>query len=139
MGAEVPTEHGRLAARGSRVMTGYFNNPESPAQAFRFGWFHHGDLGWVDGKNVVFVDRRKPVIMTGGENLASLEVELAVALHPGVAEWAVVERGPGMTVSRRQLIISAEGRNSENGLVFSAAGLFVAAEMAHFRRASLSG
>ncbi|MFR9802102.1 AMP-binding protein [Pseudonocardia sp. RS010] len=84
-------ELGELVYRGPQAMTGYFKNPEATAEAFRHGWFHTGDLGWVDEENVVwFVDRRKDIIKTGGENVASLEVELAVAGHPAVAECAVV-------------------------------------------------
>ncbi|MBW0103183.1 AMP-binding protein [Pseudonocardia sp. KRD291] len=86
-----PGELGELVYRGPQAMTGYLKNPEATADVFRHGWFHTGDLGWVDEENVVwFVDRRKDIIKTGGENVASLEVELAVAGHPAVAECAVV-------------------------------------------------
>lgn len=112
-------ELGELVYRGPQAMTGYFKNPEATAEAFRHGWFHTGDLGWVDEENVVwFVDRRKDIIKTGGENVASLEVELAIAGHPAVAECAVVglpherwteavtafvRRSPGAPVSVEEL------------------------------------
>jgi fatty-acyl-CoA synthase len=71
-------------------MTGYWNDPDKTAAAFRYGWFHSGDLGVVDQDGyLTVVDRKKDMIKTGGENVASKEVEEALFAHPAVAEAAV--------------------------------------------------
>jgi acyl-CoA synthetase (AMP-forming)/AMP-acid ligase II len=72
-------------------MLGYWNQPEATAQAIRFGWMHTGDGGRMDDRGFVFiVDRLKDMIVTGGENVYSAEVENAVQLHPAVAACAVI-------------------------------------------------
>ncbi|MFC7659648.1 hypothetical protein ACFQV8_29355 [Pseudonocardia benzenivorans] len=73
-------------------MNGYLDNPEATDEAFAHGWFHSGDVGWFGEDGVLwFADRYKDVIKTGGENVASLEVERAVyAAEPRVAEAVVV-------------------------------------------------
>jgi fatty-acyl-CoA synthase len=71
-------------------MLGYWNDPEKTADAFRGGWFHSGDLGVLDDDGFLsVVDRKKDMIKTGGENVASREVEEVVYAHPDVAEVAV--------------------------------------------------
>ncbi len=70
-------------------MLGYWNDPEKTAEAFRNGWFHSGDLGVIDDEGYLsVVDRKKDMIKTGGENVASREVEEAIYAHPAVAEVA---------------------------------------------------
>jgi len=82
---------GELVYRGPQVMNGYLNQPEATAAAFRHGWFHSGDVAWIDEDGVVwFTDRKKDMIKTGGENVASIEVERCLMEHPAVAEAAVV-------------------------------------------------
>ena len=72
------------------VMMGYWQNPEATAHAIKGGWFHTGDLGYVDGEsNLFLVDRAKDMIVSGGENVYSIEVENALASHPDVIEVAV--------------------------------------------------
>ena len=84
-------EVGEVVARGSSVMLGYWNRPEETATALRGGWMHTGDGGYMDDEGYVFiVDRVKDMIVTGGENVYSVEVEKAVALHPAVAACAVI-------------------------------------------------
>ncbi|MEH7012009.1 AMP-binding protein [Neobacillus niacini] len=84
-------ELGELVYRGPQAMTCYFNDTEATSAAFKYGWFHSGDVGYVDEENVVwFVDRKKDMIKTGGENVASIEVELVVRSHPKIAECAAV-------------------------------------------------
>jgi acyl-CoA synthetase (AMP-forming)/AMP-acid ligase II len=84
-------EMGEIVYRGPQIMNEYLNRPEENATAFRHGWFHSGDIGWLDNDGVVwFSDRKKDVIKTGGENVASLEVERCLLDHPGVADAAVV-------------------------------------------------
>src|SRR4029077_10417381 len=77
--------------RGPKVFKGYWRNPEATAAAIRNGWFHTGDIGRVDSDGYLYiVDRKKDVIVSGGENIASLEVERVLYEHPAVLECAVV-------------------------------------------------
>lgn len=84
-------EIGEIIARGDHMMTGYWNRPEQTAEAMRGGWMHTGDAGYMNDDGYVFVvDRVKDMIITGGENVYSVEVENALARHPAVASAAVV-------------------------------------------------
>ncbi|MBY4569051.1 acyl-CoA synthetase [Gordonia sihwensis] len=87
----VPTgEVGEIVHRSPHACLGYFNDEEKTAAAFRNGWFHSGDLGIIDADGYLsVVDRKKDMIKTGGENVASREVEEAIYLLDGVAEVAV--------------------------------------------------
>lgn len=91
-GVEVPRgEVGEICVRGDNVMVGYWNRPEATAEAVREGWMHTGDGGYMDERGYVFVvDRIKDMIITGGENVYSAEVENALAKHPAVAQVAVI-------------------------------------------------
>lgn len=82
---------GEIVARGNVVMKGYFNDPEATEKAFRGGWFHSGDAAVVHPSGYVEIrDRFKDVIISGGENISSIEVEGALLRHPAVLEVAVV-------------------------------------------------
>jgi len=82
---------GELFVRGNSVMKGYLNNPEETAKAFSGGWFHTGDLGvWHSDGYVEIKDRSKDIIISGGENISTLEVESTLYDHPAVLETAVV-------------------------------------------------
>ncbi len=82
---------GEVVARGPHVMLGYWNRPEETAQALRGGWMHTGDGGYLDDEGYLFiVDRMKDMIVSGGENVYSAEVENALAQHPSVATCAVI-------------------------------------------------
>jgi fatty-acyl-CoA synthase len=82
---------GEVVMRGNNVMAGYFDDPEATATAFRGGWFHSGDLAvWHPDGNVELRDRGKDIIISGGENISSIEVEQTIAAHPAVLECAVV-------------------------------------------------
>ena len=84
-------EVGEIVVRGDNVMLGYWNRPEDTAAAVRDGWMHTGDGGRMDENGYVFiVDRIKDMIITGGENVYSAEVENALASHPAVAACAVI-------------------------------------------------
>ena len=86
-----PEHVGEIVVRGPNVMTGYHNNPEATAAAFAGGWFHTGDLGYVDEDGFLFiVDRIKDLIIRGGYNVYPREVEEAIYAHPAVAEAAVI-------------------------------------------------
>ena len=76
---------------GNNVAKGYYENPAATAKAFEGGWFHSGDLGvWHPDGYIELRDRAKDVIISGGENISTIEVEQAVAGHPAVLECAVV-------------------------------------------------
>ncbi|SDN88394.1 long-chain-fatty-acid--CoA ligase [Pseudomonas jinjuensis] len=82
---------GEIVVRGPNVMLGYWNKPEATAEALRNGWMHTGDGGYMDDDGFVYVcDRLKDMIVSGGENVYSAEVETAIASHPAVAQSAVI-------------------------------------------------
>ncbi len=84
---------GELMLRGNSVMKGYLRNPKATAEAFRGGWFHSGDLAvWHPDGYAEIKDRAKDIIISGGENISSLEVEEVLYRHPKVLEAAVVAR-----------------------------------------------
>ena len=78
-------------ARGPLVMAGYYKNPQASAEAARHGWHHTGDIGYLDEDNYLFiVDRAKDMIITGGFNVYSAEVEQVLLAHPAVQDCAVI-------------------------------------------------
>jgi long-chain acyl-CoA synthetase len=86
-----PGETGEVCARAGNFMREYWKQPDATADAFRGGWYHSGDAGYVDADGYVFlVDRVKDMIVTGGENVYSVEVENAIASHPDVVQVAVI-------------------------------------------------
>jgi fatty-acyl-CoA synthase len=110
------TTVGEIVARGNVIMRGYFNDPEATAQAFAGGWFHSGDAAVVHPDGYVEIrDRFKDVIISGGENVSSIEVESAMLRHPAVLEVAVVgvphekwgESPKAFVVMREGLAVSA--------------------------------
>jgi long-chain acyl-CoA synthetase len=90
-GKEVdPGQAGELIARGANVMRSYWNNPEETTEAFRDGFFRTGDIGYQDTAGYFYIlDRLKDMIVTGGENVYSGEVEAVIYEHPAVREVAV--------------------------------------------------
>ncbi len=115
-----PGEIGEVIGRGPNVMQGYWRMPEATAAVLTDGWMHTGDLATVDEENFIFIiDRAKDMIISGGENIYSVEVENALYTHPSVLEaavigiphdmWgesvhAVVVLKPGMSASEEELI-----------------------------------
>jgi long-chain acyl-CoA synthetase len=86
-----PRTVGEIAARGDTVMMGYWERPEETKKAVIDGWMHTGDSGYMDEDGYVYiVDRIKDMIISGGENVYSVEVENCIALHPAVAQCAVI-------------------------------------------------
>jgi long-chain acyl-CoA synthetase len=82
---------GEIVVGGPRVMQGYWNKPKHTAEALRNGWYHTGDMGYLDDHQRLFVvDRKKDMIITGGENVYSVEVENILSTHPAVREVAVI-------------------------------------------------
>ena len=85
------SDQGEVLARSNVVLEGYWQQPEATADALEGGWFHTGDGGFVDAEGYLTIaDRRKDVIITGGENVSSIEVEDCLFSHPAVAEVAVI-------------------------------------------------
>jgi len=84
---------GEVMMRGNVVMKGYLKNPKATEEAFAGGWFHTGDLGVVHADGYIELkDRSKDIIISGGENISSIEVEGTLYRHPAVMEAAVVAR-----------------------------------------------
>ena len=84
-------ESGEVCAQAGNYMREYWNRPEETAAAFRDGWYHTGDAGYLDRDGYLYlVDRVKDMIVTGGENVYSAEVENSIASQPGVAQVAVI-------------------------------------------------
>jgi long-chain acyl-CoA synthetase len=118
-------EVGEVCARSGNYMQEYWNRPDETEHAFHGGWYHSGDMGYLDADGYLFlVDRAKDMIVTGGENVYSAEVENAVASHPDVAQvavigipddqWgeavhAVVVARPGSTLSAEEIIAHTRG------------------------------
>jgi fatty-acyl-CoA synthase len=91
-GGAIPSrEVGEIIYRGPTVMAGYWNNLVATAEAFAGGWFHSGDLVRQDDEGFIYVvDRKKDMIISGGENIYSAEVENVLGGHPGIADVAVI-------------------------------------------------
>ena len=82
---------GEICARSNVIFKGYYEQPDQTAQAIRDGFFHTGDLGvWDETRSIHIVDREKDVIISGGENISSPEIEDALYQHPAVLECAVI-------------------------------------------------
>ena len=91
-GNETPLgEAGEICIRGATVMQGYYNRPEDTAKVMKDGWMHTGDVGYLDEESYLYiVDRKTDMIISGGENISSIEVEKALYTHQSVALAAVV-------------------------------------------------
>jgi len=86
-----PGQVGEVCAQGGNLMAGYWADPDATSEALRGGWYHTGDAGQLDGEGYLFLaDRLRDMIVTGGENVFSLEVENAIASHPAVLQVAVI-------------------------------------------------
>lgn len=82
---------GEVVMRGNNVMQGYFAQPAASAEAFRGGWFHSGDIAVMHADGYIELrDRQKDIIISGGENISTIEIEQAIARHPAVLEVAVI-------------------------------------------------
>ena len=91
-GVDLPGgETGEILVKSESVIAGYWNNPEETANAIRDGWFHTGDLGYLDDERYLFVvDRKKDMVVSGGVNIYSKEIESVLYRHPAVLEAAVI-------------------------------------------------
>ena len=114
------SQSGELLARGNHILKSYWEQPDASAQALEGGWFHTGDGGTIgDDAYITITDRKKDVIISGGENVSSIEVEDALFSHPDVNEVAVIgvpSEKWGETV--KGLVVIAEGSDlTEQGLI----------------------
>lgn len=117
---------GEVCARANSVMLGYWKQPEETARVIVDGWFHTGDVGAIDENGYLFiVDRKKDIIISGGENISSIEIEKTIYEHPAVLEcavipipdrqWgevpaAIVVIKPGMTVTEAEVLAHCKAR-----------------------------
>ena len=108
---------GEVVMHGNNVMHSYFEQPDATAEAFRDGWFHSGDLAvWHPDGTVELRDRQKDIVISGGENISTIEVEQAIVSHPAVLECAVIavpherwgERPKGFVALKEGAMVSEE-------------------------------
>ena len=121
-----PGEIGELVHRSPQLLSAYYRDPVKTAEAFRGGWFHSGDLAVADPEGYIeIVDRKKDMIKTGGENVASREVEEAIYKNPAVAEVAVIGVPDAKWVERVcAVVVRRAGQStSEQEVLAAAAGL----------------
>src|ERR1700693_5818782 len=114
-------ELGEIVLRGENILKGYYKNPEATADAFRYGWFHTGDVGYRDQDGYFFiVDRKSDMIIRGGENIYPREIDEVLYQHPAVAAAATIGV-PDQLYGERVagFIVLKEGREAnEEELIF---------------------
>jgi fatty-acyl-CoA synthase len=122
---------GEVLMRGNNVMLGYFKNPEATEEAFRGGWFHSGDIAVVHPDGYIEIcDRKKDIVISGGENISSIEVEKVLYEHPAVLECAVIavpDEKWGEAPQAHVTLKSGQNANAEELIQFCRARL------AHFK------
>jgi fatty-acyl-CoA synthase len=128
---DVPVgEVGEIVYRAPTLMSGYWNNPEATAEAFAGGWFHSGDLVRMDEEGYVWVvDRKKDMIISGGENIYCAEVENVLAGHPAIVEVAVIGRAD----EKWGEVPIAVAAVTENGLRLSDLNEFLGERLARYK------
>jgi len=132
---------GEIVYRAPTLMAGYWNNPEATAEAFAGGWFHSGDLVRRDDEGYIWVvDRKKDMIISGGENIYCAEVENALAAHPDIAEAAVIGRVdekwgevPVAVVALRSSLNPAGGPGSGASLALADLDGFLSERLARYK------
>ncbi len=122
---------GEVIMRGNNVMKGYFEQPDATTEAFRGGWFHSGDIAvWHPDGYIELRDRKKDIIISGGENISTIEVEQAVARHPAVMECAVVAVPDDKWGERPKAFVTLKpGMRSSEGEIIE----FCRQHVAHFK------
>jgi fatty-acyl-CoA synthase len=124
---------GEIVYRAPTLMAGYWNNPKATAEAFEGGWFHSGDLVRLDDEGYVWVvDRKKDMIISGGENIYCAEVENALAAHPAVAEVAVIGR-PHEKWGEVPVAVIALAATAASALTVSELDDFLAERLARYK------
>ena len=122
---------GEVVMRGNNVMAGYYANEETTAAAFAGGWFHSGDIAvWHPDGAIELRDRSKDVIISGGENISSIEVEQAICAHPAVLECAVVAIPDERWGERPKAFVTLkDGADATDGEIIA----FCRERLAHFK------
>jgi fatty-acyl-CoA synthase len=122
---------GEVLMRGNNVMKGYFDDPEATALAFEGGWFHSGDIAVMHPDGYIEIrDRKKDIIISGGENIATIEVEHAVVRHPAVLECAVVATPDEKWGERPKAFVTLkDGENASEREIID----FCRDQIAHFK------
>ena len=123
------SDDGEICARSNVVLKSYWRQPESSAEALRDGWFHTGDGGYVDEDNLLTIaDRKKDVIISGGENISSIEVEDALFSHEAVTEVAVIGVPDDKWGETVKALVVVNGDVSEDDLIEHCRG-----RLAHYK------
>ncbi|MCZ8382587.1 fatty-acid--CoA ligase FadD5 [Mycobacterium sp. CPCC 205372] len=132
---DVPTgQVGEIVYRAPTLMAGYWNNPKATAEAFEGGWFHSGDLVRQDGEGYIWVvDRKKDMIISGGENIYCAEVENALAAHPAIAEVAVIGRAHEKWGEVPVAIVAVGAAATEQGLTLADLDGFLTERLARYK------
>ena len=125
------TTMGEIIARSDSVMAGYWKQPEATAEALRGGWFHTGDMAVIEENGYVMIlDRKKDLIVSGGENISSLEVEKTLLAHPAVLEAAVIPmRDAKWGEVPKGVVVLKPGRSVEEADLIE----FCRANLAHYK------
>jgi fatty-acyl-CoA synthase len=124
---------GEIVYRAPTLMAGYWNNPKATAEAFAGGWFHSGDLVRQDDEGYVWVvDRKKDMIISGGENIYCAEVENVLAGHPAIAEVAVIGR-PDEKWGEIPVAVVALGAATQGDLSLTDLGEFLSERLARYK------
>jgi fatty-acyl-CoA synthase len=124
---------GEIVYRAPTLMAGYWNNPKATAEAFAGGWFHSGDLVRQDDEGYVWVvDRKKDMIISGGENIYCAEVENVLAAHPSIGEAAVIGR-PHPKWGEVPVAIVALGAAAQTGLTLADLDEFLTERLARYK------
>jgi long-chain acyl-CoA synthetase len=111
-----PGTVGEVVISGPRVMQGYWNKPQQTREAIHSGWYHTGDLGTLDAQGyLTIVDRKKDMIVSGGENVYSVEVETALMAHPAVRQAAVIGVPDGRWGEAVMAIVACDPRALSQG------------------------
>jgi fatty-acyl-CoA synthase len=127
-------EVGEIVYRAPTLMSGYWNNPEATAEAFAGGWFHSGDLVRMDEDGYVWVvDRKKDMIISGGENIYCAEVENVLASHPGIVEVAVIGRPHEKWGEVPIAVVAVAADSPENGLSLEDLDEFLNERLARYK------
>ncbi|MHB1486170.1 MAG: AMP-binding protein [Acidimicrobiales bacterium] len=123
-------EEGEVLARSNHVFSGYWSQPEDTAKAMSDGWFRTGDGGYLDGAYLVIADRKKDVIISGGENVSSIEVEDCIYQYPSVAEVAVIGvPHPKWGETIKALVVARPGEAVDEAALIE----FCRSRMAHYK------
>jgi fatty-acyl-CoA synthase len=132
VGVRIATdEEGEVLARTNNVFDGYWNQPEESAKVLVEGWFHTGDTGYIDSDEyLVIADRKKDVVISGGENVSSIEVEDSLWQHPAVAEVAVIGvPDPKWGETVKALVVLRSGQQAGEAELIE----FCRSRLAHFK------